>query len=31
MDYKEYYDEETIEYVLNLDKYVINKFSYDFV
>ena len=31
IDYKEYYDEETIEYVLNLDKYVINKFGYDFV
>ncbi len=29
-DYKDYYDQETIEYVYNLDKFVINKYNYDF-
>ena len=29
-DYKDYYDQETIEYVYNLDKFIINKYNYDF-
>lgn len=30
LNYRDYYDQETTDYIYNLDKYIINKFSYDF-
>ena len=30
LNYKDYYDQETTDYIYNLDKYTINKFNYDF-
>ena len=30
LNYKDYYDQETIDYVANLDKITINKYNYDF-
>jgi hypothetical protein len=29
-NYRDYYDQEAIDYVYNLDKYIISRFSYDF-
>ena len=29
-NYRDYYDQETIDYVYNLDKFVIDKYNYDF-
>ena len=30
LNYRDYYDQETTDYIYNLDKYIINKFGYDF-
>ena len=30
LNYKDYYDQETIDYVANLDKITINKYNYNF-